>query len=316
VTTSEGTTNTASGTTLVIGEALMDVVVTADGTREYPGGSPMNVSAGLALLEVPTTFLTRLGADDRGDRVRQRLDDAGVTLAAGSVDQLATSTATATIDASGAASYQFDVEWDLRPEVNPRGVSHLHFGSIAAFLSPGAAKVAQWVETVRASATVSYDPNIRPQFLADRHATLDAVRRHVSASDIVKASLEDVHWLYPGRTAADVAVEWLSRGPSLVVVTDGANGAIAACTAGLVTIAALSVPVADTIGAGDAFMSGLIAALGERGYLGTGRSSLKNISLDIVKDVANSATLCAALTVGKSGAVPPTLAELHAAHLA
>ena len=80
------------------------------------------------------------------------------------------------------------------------------------------------------------------------------------------------------------------------------------------TIASLSVPVADTIGAGDAFMSGLIAALGERGYLGTGRTSLKNISLDIVTEVANSATLCAALTVGKSGAVPPTLAELHAVH--
>ncbi len=303
---------------LVVGEALMDVVRSGDVLTEHPGGSPMTVSFGLGRLGIPVEFLTRLGSDGRGRAIEAHLASAGVTVTPKPEEHSTTSTATATIDSSGSAHYEFDVDWRIgEPDERAGEIDVVHFGSIGAFLHPGADAVVARVSSMRDAATITYDPNIRPQFLPDRHAARAAVESHVALSDVVKASDEDVAWLYPDRDPADIAVEWLATGPSLVVITTGSAGSIAQFRAGQVIVPARTVEVADTIGAGDSFMAGLIAGLHWEKLLGPAKlDALGAVSGETVSSLVERATLCAAITVGRRGAQPPTLAELNAAEAA
>jgi fructokinase len=138
--------------------------------------------------------------------------------------------------------------------------------------------------------------------MGDHDLATARVERFVALADIVKASDEDLEWLYPGRAVADVLSAWLALGPRLVVVTRGSDGADALSATGPVHVAAPKTKVADTIGAGDSFMAGLLAALLERGFH------------DVTGAVAYAAR-CAAITVSRPGADPPTRDEVSATSL-
>ncbi|NUP74006.1 MAG: hypothetical protein HOQ07_05065 [Sinomonas sp.] len=152
---------------LVVGEALTDIIRTPVGTREHPGGSPANVALGLARLGVSTAFLTALGRDARGDAIAARLVAAGAEVLPESWSLPATSTARARIADDGGASYEFNLAWELPAEVELPAAGHVHIGSVGAFLEPGASRVEELVRRLRPSATVSFDPNLRPDLLGD-----------------------------------------------------------------------------------------------------------------------------------------------------
>ena len=153
-----------TGHALVIGEALVDVVVRTDGSSEaHPGGSPANVAIGLGRLGRDVELLAYLGDDDNGAMVREHLAASQVALADGSMSAPATSIATANLDESGAATYQFELEWAVAAEAAPLpDPLVVHTGSIAAVLAPGAQEVRRIVASFRDGATVTYDPNARP----------------------------------------------------------------------------------------------------------------------------------------------------------
>ena len=152
---------------LVIGEALVDVVVAVDGTTEaHPGGSPANVAIGLGRLGRDVELLAHLADDDNGAMVREHLAASQVELAAGSLEASRTSVATAHLDESGAANYDFDLEWAIGDGAAPRpDPLVVHTGSIAAVLAPGAESVRALVSSLRDGATVTYDPNARPSLM-------------------------------------------------------------------------------------------------------------------------------------------------------
>lgn len=285
---------------LVIGEALIDVVEHRD---EHIGGSPLNVAVGLARLGRGVDLLTHIGDDERGRRIAGYLDSVGVQLVPGSTTAARTPTAVATIAADGSASYTFDLDWQISgtPEVAPPVL--VHTGSIAAVREPGCLAVAALVDAYHLSATVSFDPNVRPSLIADRQAARDRIVRLVERSDIVKASEEDLSWIDPDHDPEWTARAWLASGPAIVVVTMGARGARAFCPAGEARVAARPVAVVDTVGAGDAFMVGLLDALWGKGLLGAGqRTALREIGLDAVTASLEAASLHAAATVGRAGA--------------
>lgn len=126
--------------TLVVGEALVNVVHRIDGgVEEYPGGSPLNVAIGLARLGHPVHFAARFGDDVHGHMIRKHLErEPNLTLTRGTASAPSTSTAVATLDESGAATYEFDLTWDVASALDEEPTGHLHTGSIAATLAPGA----------------------------------------------------------------------------------------------------------------------------------------------------------------------------------
>jgi fructokinase len=299
---------------LVVGEALVDEVRAADGTvAAHPGGSPANVAIGLGRLGREVELLTWLGPDAYGTLVADHVEASGVRLAPGSTDAASTSVATAVLDATGAATYQFDLEWQLPAGDATPGALVVHTGSIAAVLEPGGSRVAEILRAARDTATITYDPNARPSLMGSPADALAKVESVLALSDVVKVSDEDIEWL-TGLTPDAVAPQWLERGPRLIVVTRGGEGASAWTGDGRrVDVAAPRVVVADTVGAGDSFMGGLIDGLWSAGMLGaSNRERLSSIPTEVLEQILTRCVRIAAITVSRAGANPPTLAELDA----
>ncbi len=305
-----------SGRTLVIGESLIDVVHQSDGSsQDHVGGSPANVAVGLARLGHNVSFATFVGDDERGTKITSYLASEGVSLTKDSVGRHPTSVATSTLDATGAAAYSFDLAWELPGLPSLEGLEHVHTGSIAATLEPGASAVLNGIQVARPTATISYDPNARPSLMGDPHEVRAKIEQLIGLSDVVKASDEDIAWLYDGAPIPDVLRLWGQLGPPLTVVTRGARGAVIALsiTGELTSVDAPTVAVVDTVGAGDSFMAGLLSGLMDAGLLGgvEARTRLRSASLAAVRPAVDRALACAAVTVSRAGANPPRRAELQ-----
>lgn len=302
--------------TLVIGETLIDSVRRPDGsTQEHVGGSPANVAVGLARLGHDVRLATMVGNDERGSRIAGFLREEQVGLIPGSIHRRPTSVARSTLDASGAATYDFDLTWDLAEVPPVDDVAHVHTGSIAATLEPGATAVLGNVQNARPSATISYDPNSRPSLMGDPYEVRAKVEQLIGLSDVVKASEEDIAWLYDEAPLSQIMGLWQLLGPALLVVTRGDQGALMllANKGEIDSVAAPAVEVVDTVGAGDSFMAGLLSGLLEDGLLGgiQGRRRLRSASLADVRPAVDRALACARVTVSRAGADPPYLTDLQ-----
>ncbi|MEU4604220.1 carbohydrate kinase [Kribbella sp. NPDC023972] len=303
---------------LVVGEALVDIVSTVQKTnrngngkpKATPGGSPANVAVGLARLGVPTQLVTRFGTDAYGDQLGAHLFGNGVQLAPGSVDPgFRTSTATATLDAAGVASYQFDITWEPPALSLTRGCPAIHTGSIATVLEPGAKAIHAFLKSMTEQpVTVTLDPNARPTITPDPVSTWAAVRELAALSDLVKLSDEDCEFLRPGQSVDEIAAELLTVDRTrCVVITRGGDGAIGITRDARVEVTAPAIEVVDTVGAGDSFMAALIAGLHARGLLGATR--LEGLTSADLREVVDYAVKAAAITCTRHGADPPTASE-------
>ena len=312
--TPDSTQRVTPARVLVVGESLVDVVRTSGNDSVHPGGSPLNVAVGLRRLDVPTTLHSSFGVDAHGRAIARRLEASGVTITPGTINDRPTSVALATIGADGGATYSFSIDWDPAPgEVAAGTIDALHVGSIGAALEPGAARVERLTAELRPSAIISFDPNIRPQLMGSADVARPRVERLIALSDVVKASDEDIAWLYPGANVDEVVEGWLTRGPGLVVVTRGDSGADAVTAQGSVYVPAPTATVVDTIGAGDSFMSGLLAALSDLELLRVDqRKALRSLSAADTRRILQFAVRCAAFTVSRPGADPPSRADLAA----
>ena len=300
---------------LVVGEALVDVVVDRRGNpQDLPGGSPANVAITLGRLGRDVRLVTVLGDDARGDLVREWLAASRVRVLAQQSGSGRTSSAAVTLDEAGAATYDFDLAWDLG-EVPQEDFDVLHVGSIATVLPPGADVVLEAVRRRHGRALVSLDPNIRPVLTPDRAAAAARVEELVGLCDVVKVSDEDLEWLHPHHSPLETAARWAIQGPSLVVVTHGRDGAVAVRPGGTtLDVPGVPVVVADTVGAGDTFSGVLIDALLALGVSGAGAAvALRALTDRDLLEVVTTAAIGAAVTVSRAGADPPDRAELTAA---
>lgn len=299
----------------MIGEALIDLVELDDDEPllARPGGSPYNVAIGLARLGQPSSFVGRISRDPLGSVLRNHALRSGVDLAHAVETDDPSTVALVELDAAGTAQYRFgvhgtaDFQWTVDELARlPKRFAAVHFGSLASWLQPGAAAVAQRVGELRAAgALVSYDPNVRPLLQPDRLAAREQVEQVIPLAHLVKTSEEDISWLRPDEPVVDVAKRWLGLGPAAVIVTRGTAGAIAVTADGVLSRDPLSVDVVDTVGAGDAFMSGLLDALARRGLLDP-----EALGSAAFADLLDDAALIAAITCARAGANPPRAADL------
>ena len=292
---------------LVVGEALVDIVKRPDGsTVEYAGGSGANVAVALARLGRPVEFVTPFADDRRGGVLARHLNQSAVGLVGDPHRLERTSTALATLAEDGSASYTFDIEWRLTeiPEVTPQVV---HTCSLAAVMAPGAADVRRLLERLRAGALVSYDVNTRPAVTGVGPDVVHAVEGVAALADLVKASDEDLHALYPDDTIEQAVERLRGLGPSAVVVTRGRGGATWYGPDGRVDVSSREVEVADTIGAGDTFGAAILDALWDLGAVGGRLPALGSSEVD---GLLRHAARAAAVTVSRPGADPPYRHEL------
>jgi fructokinase len=186
----------------------------------------------------------------------------------------------------------------------------LHFGSLASWTPPGCAHILRAVAARRADARtlISYDPNVRPSLLGAPERARIMVEESVRLAHIVKASRDDLDWLYPGQAVERVAARWLELGAMLAVITDGAEGARAYPAAGeIIYQPGRQTQVVDTVGAGDAFTAGLLSALARRDLLRP--PAVSALATETLADTLDEANLVASLTCERVGADPPSLAQ-------
>lgn len=299
----------------VVGEALMDVA--ADGTAR-PGGSPLNVAVGLSRLGRPTALIARFGGDACAQALRAHAAASGVDLRWSVSTHEPSTTARVHLDVGGGAHYEFvtdgtsDFGWTAAQLHVPPGAALVHFGSLASWLPPGNAAVAARVAALHQEnrTLISYDPNVRPALQPDVTAARAAVEAALTRTHLVKVSADDLGYLYPGEPVEQVAARWAAAGPALVVVTDAA-GALAVTAGARLRRPARQVAVVDTVGAGDAFTAGLLDALLRLGL--TAPRALAAAGPAQLAEALDRAAAVAALTCTRSGADPPTRAELIAA---
>jgi fructokinase len=301
----------------VIGEALIDLAPDGlPGTyRAHPGGSPFNVAVGLARLGNRTVLMARLADSGFGRMLRGAAAAEGIDLQAAPHATQPTTLAVVSFGDDAQATYEFylegtaDWQWTtaelgrLRPDAEV-----LHFGSIASWTPPGSERIDALVSDVHATGRVlvSYDPNVRPPVAGARARARERVARSIRRSHVVKASLEDIEWLYPGRAVDEISAQWNALGAALVVVTDGPRGAIAhRAGAEPLRRPGRAVEIVDTIGAGDAFTAGMLSGLVRRRLHVPAR--VADLSDAVLADILDEAVLVSSVTCERAGADPPRL---------
>lgn len=289
---------------LVIGEALIDIVEGAGGDRELVGGSPANVAVGLARQGHDVRLLTRLGRDARGERIAAQVTASGAVVTDDSWTDAATSTARARLRADGSAEYDFAIDWSI-PTLPLGEAVAVHTGSIALFLEPGGRAALDALENAAGRAVVTLDPNIRPALVGEHRTALARFVAAARTADLVKLSDEDAAWLFPGLVPEQVLAEIATYGPRIVVITRGGEGALGLGPGGITEVQPFPVDVADTIGAGDAYMASLISSALEDPLLFSSEPALER--------ALRRAAVMSGITVSRPGANPPTRAEVDAA---
>jgi fructokinase len=316
---------------VVIGEALIDLIEdksTAGRYQAVVGGANANVAIALARAGVKQQLLARISSDAFGQKIRQRLVDNKVGLDYAIAAKEPTSVAIASIGSSGGASYSFYVEntadWGWTNNELPTqqtmaslGATALQFGCLTMAMPPGNAVVEAWAKECfeKDLLTLSHDVNVRPALGFDRDAERVRVERVNSFSHLIKASDDDINWLYglePGSNVDQIAWDWIGDTAKIVFVTRGGDGAsIYRRNKTKLDVPSRKVKVQDSVGAGDTFCANTLAQLQQIGALGSGAfERLAALTDKQLVDIAKISSVAASMACEKTGAEPPTDSEL------
>jgi len=252
----------------------MDVLAEPDGRLvALPGGAVFNVARAIGWLGADCVYLGRLSDDRFGAELRARLTEAGARLAVEEPTAAPTTLALAELDSAGSARYRFYHVHTSASQLEPGmiasglldGADALLVGGIVLGLEPVSSTLLSLVAGAPERLTVVCDPNCRPSAIDDLPAyrrTIDAFLRRV---DIVKASVEDLALLCECESPVDGARRLIERGPSSVIITDGPRPVSIVTAEWVDQVPVPVVEVVDTIGAGDAFIAGLLGWWVEQG---------------------------------------------------
>ena len=297
----------------VCGEALIDLIPVKPGSDQrqaIPGGGPANTAHALARLDIPTEFIGGLSDDQYGQRMRAEFIAGRVGLTFTPEHQLPTCLAIVSIDLDGGATYEFKIDGTATfafttenlPDPKLIQPEAIYIGTLATIIEPGASILKDWIIQAQDYAPIIYDPNIRSSVISDRSRYQEVVKEWVALSNVVKASEDDLAWLYPETDPLEIARSWVSIGVQLVVITKGENGIVGVTENQEVSIPGVKVEVIDTVGAGDTVGAVLVEALVEFG--------LEKLTRELLSHTLHRAALAAAITCSRAGANPPTKAEL------
>ncbi len=294
----------------VVGEVLIDLIPDESKYVAVVGGGPANTAKALAKLGVKTYFIDGISTDKYGQMAKAELLSVNVLLDYAQYSNKPTCTAKVTLSKSGSATYEFVIEgtatFDFSdlwlPDPQRLKPSLLYIGTLATVIEPGASVLFEWAQSLTHIAPIVLDPNIRPAVLGDRNEYVKKIEKWVAISSAVKVSDQDLNWLYPGKVIDEIAKKWLEVGVQLVVVTLGDKGITAYRKNEQISVDAVKVVVADTVGAGDTVGAVLVEAIV--------KSGLDKLTGEVLITMLNRASKAAAVTVSRTGANPPSKEEI------
>ena len=307
---------------LVIGEALIDLIE----NRYQPGsfnaivgGANLNVATALARRGTNHTFYARMSKDRFGHLIREKLKVNNVNFQNSIITNDNSTLAIVSLNEQGVPTYSFYVngtaDWGWQPEDLPtqeqldkEGITCIQFGCLTMAMEPGNLVIENWARNLT-QVTISHDINIRAALGFDPEKERLRVERTNEFSNIIKASDEDIEWLYQGqRTVDDVAQEWANQN-KIVLITRGAQGTSLYRSNEKLDVPTRKINVVDTVGAGDTFCANLLGQLEDHNYLG---KDLNQIPSEELKNFVYIAGIAASITCERAGCEPPTQEDLKA----
>lgn len=304
---------------LCCGEALIDMLprTTTEGEAAfapYVGGAVFNSAIALGRLGAPAGFFSGLSSDLFGGQFREALGASKVSSTYAHTSPKPTTLAFVRLT-NGQATYTFYDENTagrmLTIEDLPKlgtEIEAMLFGAISLISEPAGSAYEEFMRREHESRVMMLDPNIRPNFIPDKAKHLRRIREMMAMADIVKLSDEDLKWFDEAGSHEDVVRNWLDRGPKLIVVTHGSEGAVGYSKAHKVTVMPQKVKVVDTVGAGDTFNAGILASLHEQGLLT--KAAIGDLTEEAIRKALELGAKAAAVTVSRAGANPPWRHEI------
>ncbi|CDX35026.1 Fructokinase [Mesorhizobium sp. ORS 3359] len=304
---------------LCCGEALIDMLprITTEGEAAfapYVGGAVFNSAIALGRLGAPAGFFSGLSSDLFGGQFRDALGASKVSSTYAHTSPRPTTLAFVRLT-NGQATYTFYDENTagrmLTIEDLPKlgaEIEAMLFGAISLISEPAGSAYEEFMRREHQARVMMLDPNIRPNFIPDKAKHLRRIREMMAMADIVKLSDEDLKWFDEAGSHEDVVRNWLDRGPKLIVVTHGSEGAVGYSKAHKVTVMPQKVKVVDTVGAGDTFNAGILASLHEQDLLT--KAAIGSLSEDAIRKALELGARAAAVTVSRAGANPPWRHEI------
>jgi len=287
------------------GEALTDLIRQEDGYwLARAGGAPWNVARVMASFGISSAFAGSVSRDNFGDEIAALTREAGLDMRF--LQQHDKPSLLAIVHETSPPKYYFigadsaDLAFD--PSVLPRdwdrSVEWVHCGGISLAREPLCRRLIGLLERAKAAgARVSFDPNFRNLMTPAYDTTLARVAR---LADVIKVSDEDLRGLFRTPDAQSAMAQLKALNPhAVVLLTLGAQGAELQAHGQRLHQASPPVEVADSVGAGDASIGGLLYSLMNRPDAGW--------PAHLRRAVAAGAAACL-----HSGAAPPTLATVEA----
>jgi fructokinase len=317
---------------LVIGEALIDLIENryqAGSFKAVVGGANANVALALARRGTKHQFLGRISNDRFGKIIRERLESNGVHLEHSIAAEELTTLAVVSLDSKGVPSYAFYVngtaDWGWTPAELPTNVdlenmhaTAIQFGCLTMAMQPSSSVIEKWAREHfdQGSVTISHDINMRPALGFDAAEERMRVERLNQISHIIKASDEDIEWLYElaeGADLDDIVHSWIGDTERIVLVTRGADGtSIYRKRSARADVPSRAINVVDTVGAGDTFCANLLGQLSDADVLGSNPfDRLENLTDADLREFVRISAVAASITCERAGCEPPTLSDLN-----
>ncbi len=296
----------------VMGEALIDLIISADGSIDaVPGGGPFNLARAAARLGTEVTFAGGISDDPFGRRIAELLLADGVSTSVPTRTGRPTTLALAQINDAGSATYTFYMDGTAgamvhTDEIAPRGIAAaIALGTLSIVMEPIASAIEEACRRIPAETLVFFDPNCRPSTVRDRQAFVSRVQRLYSYAQVVKVSTEDIEFLHPGTDPREAALAILALGPQVVLLTDGGQAVTVFHTSGAFHVEVPTVTVVDSVGAGDAFGGAFLSF-----WLGIGHGVSELADTEALRATVERAVTVAAYTCTRQGANPPWIDEI------
>lgn len=310
---------------VVIGEALIDLIESRETKGQFQavvGGANCNVALALARRGNSHQFLARISTDRFGGLIKERLSANNVKTDHIITTEEPTTLAVISVNAQGSPTYNFytngTADWGWTKEELPTqqqlkdlNVKAIQFGCLTMAMEPGNLVIEDWAKQAK-DITISHDINIRAALGFDRNKERERVERVNSFSHIIKASDEDIEWLYnlePDADLTEVIGNWINNTNKIVLLTRGSQGTRIYTKDSTVDVPARKITVKDTVGAGDTFIAHLLGQLDDNNYLG---NNLETLDLETLKTYVHTAGIAASITCERAGCEPPTLEQVKA----
>ena len=313
---------------LVIGEALIDLIESRETKGQFQavvGGANANVALALARRETDHQFLARISSDRFGTLIKELLSSNNVNLEHIINTDEPTTLAVISVNAQGSPTYNFytngtaDWGWTkeelpTKEQVKALNAKAISFGCLTMAMEPGNHVIEAWAKELKNDLTISHDINIRAALGFDRDKERVRVERVNSFSHIIKASDEDIEWLYdlePDSDLTEIINSWINNTNKIVLLTRGSQGTRIYRNNETVDVPARKITVVDTVGAGDTFIAHLLGQLEENNYLGENPlEKLASLPTEQLAQSVKTAGIAASITCERAGCEPPTLEEV------